>query len=61
MLKPWLKKSSRPLGDFRIFTLRSDVKISPRTGEEHDFFVIDSVNWVNVIALTPYNQLVMVE
>ena len=61
MIKPWLKKSSRPLGDFRIFTLRSDVKISPRTGEAHDFFVIDSVNWVNVIALTPDNQLIMVE
>ena len=61
MLKPWLKKSSRQLGDFRIFKLRSDVKVSPRTGEEHDFFILDSVNWVNVIALTPDNQLIMVE
>jgi len=49
------------LGDFRIFTLRSDIKISPRTGKEHDFFVLDSVHWVNVIAITPDQQLVMVE
>ena len=61
MIKPWPKVSSKPLGDFRIFTLRSDRKISPRTGEEHDFFVLDSPDWVNVIALTPAEELVMVE
>ena len=61
MIHPWKKISSKLLGDFRIFKLRSDVKISPRTGKEHDFFVLDSVNWVNVIAVTPDRQLVMVE
>jgi 8-oxo-dGTP pyrophosphatase MutT (NUDIX family) len=61
MIKPWKKVSSKPAGDFRIFTIRSDVKISPRTGKEHDFYVIDAVNWVNVIAVTPEQQLVMVE
>jgi len=61
MIKPWRKISSKPLGDFRVFTLRSDKKVSPRTNNEHDFFVIDSVNWVNVLAVTPENQLVMVE
>jgi len=61
MPQPWKRINSQPLGDFRIFTLRSDRKISPRSGEAHDFFVIDSVNWVNVIALTPDQQLVMVE
>ena len=61
MPEPWKRISSKPLGDFRIFSLRSDRKISPRSGEAHDFFVIDAVNWVNVIALTPDRQLVMVE
>jgi 8-oxo-dGTP pyrophosphatase MutT (NUDIX family) len=61
MIKPWKKTGSRPLGDFRIFTIRADRKVSPRTGQEHDFFVIDSVNWVNVIAVTPDQHLVMVE
>jgi 8-oxo-dGTP pyrophosphatase MutT (NUDIX family) len=61
MIKPWEKLSSQPLGNFRIFTLRSDRKISPRTQQEHDFFIIDSVNWVNVIALTSDRNLVMVE
>lgn len=61
MIKPWKKVASKPLGDFRIFTIRSDTKVHPHTREEHDFFVIDCVNWVNVIATTPDNQLVMVE
>ena len=61
MIKVWEKISSRPMGDFRIFTIRSDRKISPRTQQPHDFFVIDSVNWVNVIAVTPDQQLVMIE
>ena len=61
MIKPWEKISTQPLGNFRIFTLRSEKKISPRTQQQHDFFVIDSVNWVNVIAITEDEQLVMVE
>lgn len=61
MIKPWDKISTKLLGDFRIFTVRSDQKISPRTLAGHDFFVIDCANWVNVIAVTPDQQLVMVE
>lgn len=61
MIKPWQKISSTPIGNFRIFTLRSDKKISPRTGKEHDFVILDSVNWVNVIAVTPDQKLVMIE
>lgn len=60
-IKPWPKLSSKKVGDFRVFTVRSDLKVSPRTGKEHDFFVIDSVNWVNVIAVTPAEQIVMIE
>jgi len=61
MIRDWKEISSKKLGDYRVFTVRSENKISPRTGEQHDFFVIDSVNWVNVIAVTPENELVMVE
>jgi ADP-ribose pyrophosphatase len=61
MIKPWQKIDSKPAGNFRIFTIRQDFKISPRTGAPHDFFVLDSPDWVNVIALTPDRQLVMIE
>src|SRR6185503_5543366 len=43
------------------FQIRTDRKQSPRTGQPHDFYVIDCVNWVNVIALTQNDRLVMVE
>ena len=61
MIRPWEKVGSKQLGDYRIFTVRSDEKISPRTGQQHDFYIIDCVGWVNVIAMTPNRELVMVE
>lgn len=61
MIKPWDKIASQPLADYRIFRLRTDRAISPRTRQPHDFIVIDSVNWVNVVAVTPDQRLVMIE
>ena len=61
MIKPWKKIRSTPAGDFRIFKIRSDTCVNPRTGKEHDFFILDSVDWVNVVAITPDQRLVMVE
>jgi ADP-ribose pyrophosphatase len=61
MIQPWQKLSSQLLGNFRIFTVRSDRKVSPRTQAEHDLFVIDCANWVNVVAVTPRQEIVMVE
>lgn len=61
MIQPWKKIGSKPVGDYRIFTIRSDLRVSPRTHKAHDFYVIDCVNWVNVIAVTPERQLVMIE
>ena len=61
MIRPWPKLDSKPAGDYRIFKIRTDRKVSPRTGAAHDFYVIDSANWVNVVALTPDNQIIMVE
>ena len=60
-IKPWQKVRSQLVGDFRIFTIRSDRVISPRTQKTHDVYVIDCVNWVNVIAVTPDRHLVMIE
>ena len=61
MIEPWRKISSRPLGDFRVFSVREERRVSPRTGAVLDFFIIDCSNWVNVIALTPDGQMVLIE
>ena len=60
-LRPWRKIGSKPAGDYRIFSIRTDQVISPRTQQEHEVYVIDCVNWVNVIALTADKHLVMIE
>jgi ADP-ribose pyrophosphatase len=61
MLKDWKLVGSKRVGDFRIFTVRSDEKLNPRSGKLCNFYVIESVDWVNVIAVTPNDELVMVE
>ena len=61
MIPPWPTTNSERLADYRVFTVRRDRKTSPRTGQPHDFFVLDCPDWVNVIALTDDQQLIMVE
>lgn len=60
-IQPWSKSGSKALGNFRIFSLHAETKTSPRTGQAHDFFIINSTDWVNVIALTADAQFVVVE
>jgi len=61
MPQPWKRLSSKPLADFRIFKVRSDLAENPKTGQHGEFFILEAPNWVNVIAVTPDDQLVMVE
>ncbi len=60
-MRPWPKLSSRLLGDYHIFRLHSQRFVSPRTGGEHDFFVLDVPSWVNVVAITPDDKVVLIE
>jgi len=58
--KPWNLISSTLSKSYRVFGLRTDNARSPRTGESHDFFVMESPSWVNVIPLTGDEQVVLV-
>ena len=49
------------LVDCRIFKVRKDVSVNPRTGQPHELFVLEQPNWVNVIPLTVDEQVIMVE
>src|SRR4030043_1688190 len=60
MIKPWKRIRSQPAQSFRVFSIRTDTTISPRTGIEHDFYVIESRDWVNIIPLTDDHQVVMI-
>jgi 8-oxo-dGTP pyrophosphatase MutT (NUDIX family) len=57
----WPDLGTQSLGNFRIFQLRSVRRRSPRNGVERDFYVMDCSDWVNVIAITAENELILVE
>jgi 8-oxo-dGTP pyrophosphatase MutT (NUDIX family) len=59
-LKPWKLIDSHIEQHFPIFDLRIDRAQSPRTAREHDFFILESADWVNVIPLTPENEVVLI-
>jgi ADP-ribose pyrophosphatase len=58
--KKWLCIDSVPGQDHRIFRIRLDRCVSPRTGGEQDFVVLESADWVVVVATTSEDELVMV-
>jgi ADP-ribose pyrophosphatase len=60
MPKPWPLVRSQLGPSYRVFSIRTDTARSPRTGREHDFYILESGDWVNVIPLTPDGQVVMV-
>jgi ADP-ribose pyrophosphatase len=60
MIKPWPCIRSQTNQSFRVFSVRTDTTISPRTGMEHDFYVIESRDWINVIPLTTDHQVIMI-
>ena len=61
MAQPWTWISSKVLAACRIFTLSREIYRSPRTGKEHEFYLLDSGDWVNVIPLTPDEEVILVK
>ena len=59
-IRKWDKRGSKPLGNHRIFKLREDKVVNPRTGKEHNMVVLECPDWVNIIALTNARKVVMV-
>lgn len=60
MVEDWEKLSSEEIANYRIFKMRRDTSRSPRTGADHSFFVLESPDWVNVVAITTDKQVVMI-
>ncbi|MDA0272734.1 MAG: NUDIX hydrolase [Proteobacteria bacterium] len=57
---PWIRKASRKLVDCRIFTVSESTSISPRTEKEHNFFFIETADWVNIVPITVDEEVVFV-
>lgn len=60
MVEKWQKISSHPLGHYRIFQLRQDISRSPRTGQEHPFFILEAPDWINIIPITPEGKVILI-
>ena len=59
-VKLWEVISSEQVASYGLFSFRTDRAVSPRTGQTHDFYILESTPWVNVIPLTPQNEIVLI-
>lgn len=57
----WKRNKSTKIADCRVFSVREDECETEDGGKKSTFFVIENPDWVNVIALTPDNKVVLIE
>jgi ADP-ribose pyrophosphatase len=57
----WRRVDSEQLADCRVFQVRKDHSVSLRDGREHDFYVIEAPDWINILPLTARDEVVMIE
>lgn len=59
-LRDWQRLGDEVLARYKVFTVRRSRRRSPRTGADIGFFLIDTPDWVNVVAITERDELVLV-
>lgn len=59
-LEPWETITSEVGPELPLVTVRFDIVRNPRTAKEVRAVVLESPDWVNVVALTPERRLVVV-
>ncbi len=57
----WKRNSSKQLADCRVFKVREDFSERQSDNLQCTFFVIESPDWVNIIALTKSKEVVLIE
>jgi len=60
MPSPWDLQEDNLHADCRIFEVRKQRLRRRSDGIEGEFFVLDTNDWVNVLALTPDQEIVLV-
>lgn len=56
----WQVVERETLQECAVFSVQRALSRSPHTGEDHPFYRIEASDWVNVVAVTPDDQIVMV-
>ncbi len=57
----WRKVRSEKVADCKIFKVRRDYSVRESSGKEHAFYCLENPDWVNVLAITKDNQVVIIE
>ncbi|MBW2092077.1 MAG: NUDIX hydrolase [Deltaproteobacteria bacterium] len=60
-LKAWTSTGSRIISENRIFTLKTETFTSPKSGREHDFYLLEAGDWVNIVPLTKDRKILLVK
>jgi ADP-ribose pyrophosphatase len=60
LLSAWERLRSERMYRSRGFEVLRDIAISPRTGREHEFHVLECGDWVNVIPITSDDRVVLI-
>ena len=60
MVRPFIRHGSEELLSTPIFRLRRDRAEHPGTGHVGDYFVLENPDWVNLVALTPERDILLV-
>jgi ADP-ribose pyrophosphatase len=57
----WPRHNSHQVFSCPIFKVRCDSHAAPESGKSHDFFIIEPADWINIIAITPKQEIVLIE
>ena len=60
MIKAWITKHKKVVYETRIFDLLQVTRAHPERAQKGDFVLIDSPDWVNIVALTEDDEVVLV-
>jgi ADP-ribose pyrophosphatase len=60
MPQEWKPVQKEQLHHYPVFDLMLETYLSPRTGAPYPFYVLKTLDWVNVIPLTSDNRIVMI-
>ena len=61
MIKEWELIESKLDRDYRVFRIKAEMAMSPRTNKIGTFYTIDTSDWVNIVPVTANGEVVMIK
>ena len=59
--KAWKLLKQTPGPELKVFNSRFEQRLNPRNGKELECLILDSKDWVNIVALTPAGETILVK